>query len=558
MQKVGSDTFTVSGNNVHSGGTIVSNGTLAAAPQPAGLSNPFGSGPVTLSGGVLALQGQYTQTITPGLSGKFYNSAVGGVPNANDFVSVASLNAKYGSLTPTVSATSAAGGSAGFDFANQLPTIPFGAGSYKFDLAAATFQTNTGNAGFGSGAFNFAAVWTGQFNAPSADTYSFNVGNSTNGAASGAVMFIDPTNTGNYIPIASYFSEGSTFPGFAEIPLTTGLHNVVVGFYQNTGSAGYGVSIEALEGKIQAQYDPNVIGNTIYPGGTNLYFRPDNNAVNSSSLSQMGFLTATPTGTLAASQAYGNNVVLSADSTINVTGSLAATLGPLSMSAHTLNLASGDATSSPYSLTFGATAVTGTATFNVANSSGGGAGTLQLGPVSGAGAAVVKNGPGTVVLTSAGTYTGGTTINNGTVVAGLSPVGGPAGNQLGTGIVTLAGGKLALQGQQTVIPGLLGSYYLTTTTAAPQSVIPAGTIPIAQGARFAVHELQLRQFQFDARHHEHVRQLRRHVRQRHRPARRDDAAADVLQLDQLQSRRHANPAGHVRLPVDQRRRLHPR
>ena len=59
LSKVGSGTLTMSGNNTYSGGTVVSAGTLSATT----VNTALGSGPVTLSGGRLQLQGGVKNSI---------------------------------------------------------------------------------------------------------------------------------------------------------------------------------------------------------------------------------------------------------------------------------------------------------------------------------------------------------------------------------------------------------------------------------------------------------------------------------------------------------------
>ena len=84
-----------------------------------------------------------------------------------------------------------------------------------------------------------------------------------------------------------------------------------------------------------------------------------------------------------ATQTYAYNIAQSANAGISVSGSLAATLGDLTIGSNTLTVSSSSATSSPYSLTFaggsGITTMNGSPTFNVNNSTGGGTGTLNLG-----------------------------------------------------------------------------------------------------------------------------------------------------------------------------------
>lgn len=73
----------------------------------------------------------------------------------------------------------------------------------------------------------------------------------------------------------------------------------------------------------------------------------------------------------------------------------------------------------------------------------------QSGIVSG-GFGVVKNGAGTLMLSGANTYTGGTTINQGLLVANhVNPAPGPANiDALGSGTITLAGGALRTDGDR--------------------------------------------------------------------------------------------------------------
>ena len=109
-----------------------------------------------------------------------------------------------------------------------------------------------------------------------------------------------------------------------------------------------------------------------------------------------------------------NGVAVTANSTINITNSLTATVGPASLGAATLNVTSSDGRGSPYNLTFtGASTLTGNATVNVANSSGGGTGRVNLSALgeTGGSQSLTKTGPGVLALTGAGTYSGGTVLS---------------------------------------------------------------------------------------------------------------------------------------------------
>ena len=149
-------------------------------------------------------------------------------------------------------------------------------------------------------------------------------------------------------------------------------------------------------------------------------------------------------------QQYANNVSVTAGSAINVANALTATMGTLTINGSTLSVMSNDTSGNPYSMSFGATTLMGNATFSVANSSGGGAGTLLLGAVTdnSMNYGIAATGPGALVLTAAGSYSGATTVGgNGTLRAangssgsatGIGPVSIAAGSTLG---VTLAGGS---------------------------------------------------------------------------------------------------------------------
>ena len=116
------------------------------------------------------------------------------------------------------------------------------------------------------------------------------------------------------------------------------------------------------------------------------------------------------------SQTYANNVSVTANSSIDVSGSLTAAMGTLSIGSNKLSVTGADATTSAYSLTFGATNLSGSATFGVANSGGGGAGTLNLGALNDGGSPssinIASTGLGSVSLSSPATsLVTGTEVN---------------------------------------------------------------------------------------------------------------------------------------------------
>jgi autotransporter-associated beta strand protein len=229
------------------------------------------------------------------------------------------------------------------------------------------------------------------------------------------------------------------------IDLSAGTHPIEVAYYEGTG--GYVMSV-------QGELDPDQsTPPTSLPNPTD----PANNGVNSflpspldlqysADSSVFGLQFNTPiTNT---TQLYGNAVSVTSNSNINVTGSLAATMGDLTINGSTLGLASDDASGSPYSLTLGFTTLTGNATFNVANSAGGGAGTLVLGPVSdlGNGFGITVSGGGTLELAATNTFSGPTNVNSGRLLI-------DAGASIQSTAITVGmGGTLQLAGTTHALP----------------------------------------------------------------------------------------------------------
>ena len=140
-----------------------------------------------------------------------------------------------------------------------------------------------------------------------------------------------------------------------------------------------------------------------------------------------------------------NNVVLNGGT--NSTIDVAATATGPTMTIGTLSVGSGagttlnvTATTAPmnqaYGLTIGATTLAGNVVFNVANN-GAGTGTLTLGAISdgGSNSSITKTGAGTLTLSGTNSFTGGATINAGTLQLANSAV-------LGASTVVLNGGAL--------------------------------------------------------------------------------------------------------------------
>ena len=77
-----------------------------------------------------------------------------------------------------------------------------------------------------------------------------------------------------------------------------------------------------------------------------------------------------------------------------------------------------------------------------------GAGTFS-GVISGTGGSLVKNSPGTLTLSGANTYTGGTTLDSGTLAAGNNAAFGPGPLTINGGTLAASGGAITLANKVT-------------------------------------------------------------------------------------------------------------
>ena len=205
LTKDGRGTLTLTNTaNTYSGPTNVNQGMLVGAGGTA-----LGTGPVTVaSSGTLALSLE-----AKGLIGEYYNITPQNVGSQNpNFATLAALNSHLAGQPIALLAPSSLAG-ANFDFATNGSLFPVP---------------------YNSGATNFEVRWTGKFNAPVAGDYYF-----WTGSDDGSMVWIDgqePAAVNN-----NYF-QGVTWRGGTAVPLTAGLHDITIGFYQ--GGGGYGLQAD--------------------------------------------------------------------------------------------------------------------------------------------------------------------------------------------------------------------------------------------------------------------------------------------------------------------------
>jgi autotransporter-associated beta strand protein len=422
LTKTGPNTQTLTGNNSYTGGTVINQGTLAAAVTPVGSS--LGSGPVTVNNGTkLSLIGGVIQQ--SGFSGMTHNgnaSVSGGVLT----LTTVANGGNSSSFTPTTLPITSAGFAASFVYQDVGGNGADGATFCIQSTSATALGGGGGNLGFNqinnSGAVCFN-IYAGNGGSGTQLGYSFNNNANNNlpnfGGAAGYIQ-TGAVNIDSGDPIQVNLAYNGAANTLTETLIDQSNNNTFTHTYNgvllNTvlaGSSGY-VGFTGASGGITAN---QTISNFQFANGA-LGQYPQV-VIPAAASSELNF--AAPVGNVANVA----GVTLGAGSTLNVTSSAAA--------------------NSAYTITAATTGLNGNATINVGNN-GTGLGafsTVLMGPGN-----LTKGGLGTLSLTGTATYAGVTTINQGVVSAGP--------NAIGTGNINLNGGTFQPQGPS---QGLIASFY---------------------------------------------------------------------------------------------------
>ncbi len=416
LTKAGAGALNLTGANTFTGGVRVTAGTLGAGPVPAGSSgSPLGTGTVTLAGGTLALQGGVAQSAAQQqLTCTGYNQDVvveQGATNYRAAVTTAFDSSNASSGYAFYEAGYPGSGSTG------LPHVGHSFTSASNSAVSFTLQPYAGNnvlllPGGGGGG-------------------TLTLGNP--GVFSTIQVLAAAVNGAAAVDATLYFTDGTT----ATVPVT------VPDWFAN---APYAISpggrISLVDGSLQQVaadpklYEVDVAVPAAYAGRavSSVSFTDlttsTGNAVGVFGLSGTG-------GTLLTNQYYLNPFVVTADSTINVTGSPYVTLGPLTIGNNALSVAG--VPGAFVALGTSSTTINGTATFNVAP-----AVELEVGTVTGGG--VVKANAGDLFLGNDSVLSS-LTIRAGAVHAN------DYGTALVTGSLTIAGSTNAWTGTLTIANG---------------------------------------------------------------------------------------------------------
>ena len=369
---------TLSGLNRYSGGSFVNSGGTLTSGTTLGTGGPFGTGAVTLAGGTLKLGGQ--QQVVPaaqGLSAEIFNRTPAIVgDNDPDYVTLTSLSSHLAGAPVAVSVQSTTNGKDNFNFSNATVNNGTVTGTYTSQAPFGTppSQSNDTTADYGYRLNSYFEVrFSGYINVPQAGLATFSTTSDD-----GSMIWLD--NNDRPVVNNNFYQGPVTRSGTYDFT-TPGLHPITIGYFQGPNGEGLNVA-----------WTP--------PGA-------------SSSHTLLNSETATGSLAMAPVQSYANDVVVSGNSMIDVTNSLSAVMGNLSIGAQ-LSLTSSDTSGSPYGLTLANVTLTGNSTFSVASSAGGGAGSLILGPITNTGGFnVTKTGAGTLVLTGGNSSPGMTTVQGG-------------------------------------------------------------------------------------------------------------------------------------------------
>jgi autotransporter-associated beta strand protein len=472
LTKLDTGTLILTGNNSYSGGTTINAGAVEVLASGAAFANtsPIGSGPVTLSGGTLAFEGSVPT------SSQQILSIAGGF---NQDVVVENTAGSAASLVTT--AFDAIGKSTGFDFfehgynAQTSGGLPSNHTFASATNAAVSFQLQPYNAnnvmllqpaGSGTSTGTFVLSRPGAYS-----TISF-LAAAANGASSANLDL--------------YFSDGSE----------TVVNENVPDWFSTSPSA----LPSGTDGRISvvtSQFDSVGTGNPrLYEFDYNLSTLDASKLVTGIGFSDnsggaLGVFALSGYGASAVSALdFGNNVTVTADSTISVGSWNQVLMGGLTIGSNALYVTtpaynpSGNAVAQLFFL--GTNTLNGSATFDVAPSA-----LLNISSPTGSGG-ITKNNSGELVIDNPA-YTGPTTVNGGVMqlysgsfqnaVITIN-AGGTLALNTGVGLQTLASLAINGSGVFDVANNHFILSYAPGTQAAADAAIRAYLISGSAGGRW--------------------------------------------------------------------------
>jgi autotransporter-associated beta strand protein len=468
VNHIGTGTTTLSGNNNYSGGTSITAGILVANNTTSAL----GTGPVTVTGGTLAGVGTVTALVTVGPGGGQITAGTSGVGT----LSVSSLTLNSGSVVNTDFTAAGPTNLINITTANGLTVN--GGGINLYAVGNNPLDTNgTYNI------FQFPSAYTGTvptnlltvLNPPPSTTPTYTWGTSGNDitvTVSGLASAAGWNNSGGGSwTVAGNWTAGipnaagstATFassPGITA-PATINLNgNETVGNLIFNNSTGNGSTPPTSYTIAQGSGGSLIIDNSgIQAGitdlnGSHLISAPV--IFNSNVLVSVANLTDAVT--LSGAISGNGGLIVAGPGTLVLSGSNTY-LGGTNISSGTLQVGVGGTAGS---IPAGAVTDNGTLAFNYSNTA-----TLSN-TISGTGS-LLQEGPGTLVVASANTYTGSTNVSAGTLQIGT-------GGTISTGPLIVAGGALLdLNGTSPSFASLSGGGTIDNVTAGGTLTLTVGS-----------------------------------------------------------------------------------
>jgi len=195
--RLGSDRHTFTGLTTIQQGVLELDSALAAPADS------------TLPGSVNVHPGTTLRLVSgPGLPARYVSNLL---PALSTYATLPALDAYFTSTSPALFANSSANAANAFDFGSNTP------GPHRFPAPFNTTQIT-----------NLQVRWSGKFRAATAGTYTF-----ATTSDDGSVLYMDGT-----LVVNNNFSQGATTRS-GSITLETGLHDIVIGYFQGGGSSAF-------------------------------------------------------------------------------------------------------------------------------------------------------------------------------------------------------------------------------------------------------------------------------------------------------------------------------
>jgi fibronectin-binding autotransporter adhesin len=443
LMKTGAGAMTLSGNHNYSGkttvwdGALILNGTIQQSPVTV-WGGIWGGAPAAgLTGGRIGGTGTFSQTVTLGYRGAITPGS--GMGNAGTLNFANGLAAQDGSYFALDLAADADGDSDRIAITGNLSLsgkVGIVIRSLTGTISPGTYTLATYTGALTGNVSNLSVA------VPNGTPYTLTAG-------SGAVNLVIPVTRA---PAAIVWrgSGGAWDLATTQNWLTAGNPEVFVsGDHVTFDGNGAASPTATLTGVLPV-------------GSLTVNSASDYTFIGSGSISGSGGLTKSGTGTLTISTINDytgptllGGGVLAIDSlgdagTPGSIGAASAAANNFTINGGTLRL-TGSQTNTNRNLTLGASG----GSFDIASNGS----SMQISGAIGGSGSLVKTGVGTLILAKANTYTGGTTINQGTIYLAGS---GPNSSGLGGGSVTLNNGTLTMANVQ------------ASETAAWNVVVPAG------------------------------------------------------------------------------------